>query len=76
MDEFSAWPAYPFGKGYAPTLVQNMLIQVSRFFKHIDLSFRKAAKLKQEDLTKIQNKSKRIAEVQKKKVQLHGTPSP
>lgn len=66
-DKLSAWPAYLFGKGPAPTLVQNMLIQASRFFKHIDLSFRKAGKLKPEDLTKIQNKFKRIAEVRQKK---------
>lgn len=51
-DRLSAWPAYLFGKGRAPTLVQNMLIQVSRLFKHTDLSFRKAGKLKPEDLTK------------------------
>lgn len=55
-----SYPAYLKSKGYVPTTIKNMVINVVSFYKHVEHAFLKLSKLKTEDFGRVLYELKRL----------------
>ncbi|KAI3363993.1 hypothetical protein L3Q82_001604 [Scortum barcoo] len=60
MDKLRRYPTFLKEKGYMPTTIKNMMINVTQLYKHIDHSFQQCSRLTGADINRVVYEVKRL----------------